>query len=69
MPWPSTLFRVRQSGAVSLWPSTDGILGKIQRLGIVTSKWPVILDYDVAGEVFDVGPGVGNFKKDDRVIA
>lgn len=38
-------------------------------MGIVVQKWPVILDMDVAGEVYEIGPGVKDFVKADRVVA
>jgi len=42
--------------------------GKIQALGIIIEKYPYIPGCDVAGEVYEVGPGVTNFKKGDRVM-
>lgn len=42
---------------------------KIQDYGLFIQKWPTVLGTDVAGEVVEVGEGVSNFKKGDRVIA
>jgi len=44
-------------------------VGKIQAKGIVAKTWPVILDDDVAGEIHEIGAGVDNFRKGDRVVA
>ena len=42
--------------------------GKIQDTGMMVQKWPVCLGMDVAGEVFEVGSHVKQYKKGDRVI-
>jgi NADPH:quinone reductase-like Zn-dependent oxidoreductase len=36
--------------------------------GVFVQQWPAIFGCDVAGEIFQVGPGVEEFKKGDRVI-
>lgn len=36
---------------------------------MLVQKWPVVLDMDVAGEVFEVGAGIVEFSKGDRVVA
>ena len=41
----------------------------MQDTGIVIQSWPAILDYDVAGEIHEVGPGVARFRRGDRVVA
>ncbi|OAQ60218.1 GroES-like protein [Pochonia chlamydosporia 170] len=40
----------------------------MQDSGVFIQQWPAIFGCDVAGEVYDVGPSVENFKKGDRVI-
>ena len=45
------------------------LLGKIQDRGIVVQKWPAILDYDVAGEIHEVGAGISHLAEGDRVVA
>ncbi|KAF2714687.1 GroES-like protein [Pleomassaria siparia CBS 279.74] len=41
---------------------------KIQDFGIFLQKYPNVLGTDVAGEIHEVGEGVKNFKKGDRVL-
>jgi NADPH:quinone reductase-like Zn-dependent oxidoreductase len=36
--------------------------------GVFVQQWPAIFGCDVAGEVYQVGPDVKDFKKGDRVI-
>jgi NADPH:quinone reductase-like Zn-dependent oxidoreductase len=36
--------------------------------GVFVKQWPGIFGCDVAGEVYQVGPDVEEFKKGDRVI-
>lgn len=36
--------------------------------GVFIQQWPAVFGCDVAGEVFEVGPGEQRFKKGDRVI-
>jgi NADPH:quinone reductase-like Zn-dependent oxidoreductase len=36
--------------------------------GVFVQQWPAIFGCDVAGEVYQVGPDVEEFKKGDRVI-
>lgn len=36
--------------------------------GIFVQQWPAIFGCDVAGEVYEVGSDVKDFKKGDRVI-
>ncbi|KAH7139698.1 putative quinone oxidoreductase [Dactylonectria estremocensis] len=41
----------------------------MQKVGVFVQQWPAIFGCDVAGEVHEVGSGVGDrFKKGDRVI-
>jgi NADPH:quinone reductase-like Zn-dependent oxidoreductase len=40
----------------------------MQDAGVFIQQWPSIMGCDVAGEVFQVGPDVAEFKKGDRVI-
>lgn len=37
-------------------------------IGIFLKEYPNILGTDVAGEIYEVGGGVTNFKKGDRVL-
>ncbi|CAA7269466.1 unnamed protein product [Cyclocybe aegerita] len=41
---------------------------KIQKYGIYVEEFPAILGQDIAGEVEEVGEGVTDFKKGDRVF-
>ena len=43
------------------------MLGKIIDYGIIEDP-PMILGYDIAGVVEDVGPDVRNYKKGDRML-
>ena len=48
----------------------DGVKpGKIQDTGIVAKKMPTILDMDISGEVYEVGPDINYLRKGDRVVA
>jgi len=40
---------------------------KIQKNGIIVTEFPAILGSDIAGDVEDVGDGVSDFKKGDRM--
>lgn len=40
----------------------------MQKVGIFVTQWPSIIGLDVAGEVHEVGPDAGSFKKGDRII-
>jgi NADPH:quinone reductase-like Zn-dependent oxidoreductase len=41
----------------------------MQDAGVFVQTWPAIFGCDIAGEVYEVGEGVGDrFKKGDRVI-
>lgn len=40
----------------------------MQDSGVFIQQWPAVFGCDVAGEVFEVGPGVERFMKGDRVI-
>jgi NADPH:quinone reductase-like Zn-dependent oxidoreductase len=42
---------------------------KMQDLGFLVRSWPTILGGDLAGEVVEVGEGVTNIKKGQRVLA
>jgi NADPH:quinone reductase-like Zn-dependent oxidoreductase len=41
---------------------------KMQETGVFVKSWPVIIGCDVAGEVVEVGDGVTNTKKGQRVL-
>lgn len=49
--------------------NANAAIGKVQHTGVVAPRWPIIVDFDVAGEIFDVGADVEKFKNGDRVIA
>ena len=40
---------------------------KIQKYGILIEKYPAILGYDISGDVEEIGEGVTEFQKGDRV--
>jgi NADPH:quinone reductase-like Zn-dependent oxidoreductase len=40
----------------------------MQDAGVFVQQWPAIFGCDVAGEVYEAGPDVPNFKKGDRII-
>ncbi|KAF2875109.1 putative quinone oxidoreductase [Massariosphaeria phaeospora] len=40
----------------------------MQDVGVFVQNFPAVFGCDVAGEVYEVGAGVGRFKKGDRVI-
>ena len=40
---------------------------KIQKYGVVAEKYPAILGFDIAGDVEEIGEGVAEFQKGDRV--
>lgn len=40
----------------------------MQDTGVFVQQWPTIFGCDVAGEVYEAGPGVDCFEKGDRVI-
>lgn len=40
----------------------------LNRIGVFVQKYPNVLGTDVAGEVYEVGQGVTQFKKGDRVM-
>ncbi|KAF2197454.1 oxidoreductase-like protein [Delitschia confertaspora ATCC 74209] len=42
---------------------------KIQQIGFFLNNYPMVLGIDVAGEIYEVGPDVTQFKKGDRVIS
>lgn len=42
---------------------------KIQKYGIFLEDYPAILGTDVAGDIEELGEGVTNFKKGDKVYA
>ena len=42
---------------------------KIQKYGVFIEKFPAILGTDIAGDVEELGEGVNEFKKGDRVYA
>ncbi|KAK3704006.1 hypothetical protein LTR37_014109 [Vermiconidia calcicola] len=42
---------------------------KAQDTGVTVQRWPVLLEYDISGEVYEVGAGVDKFRKGDRVVA
>ena len=44
------------------------VSGKIQDYGIFLQKYPNVCGTDVAGEIYEVGEGVTQFKKGDRVF-
>lgn len=51
--------------AIAMNPVDAGI----QNMGILWEEYPAIIGSDLAGEVFQVGPGVTGLQKGDRVIA
>lgn len=65
MPEASEEEIVIRNRAVAINPVSH----KVQDMGLFVQDWPVVLDYDVAGEVFEVGKAVEGFKKGDRVVA
>ena len=40
---------------------------KVQKYGVYVEKYPVVLGLNIAGDVEEVGEGVTNFSKGDRV--
>jgi NADPH:quinone reductase-like Zn-dependent oxidoreductase len=40
---------------------------KVQKYGIVVEKFPAILGFDIAGDVEEIGEGVTELRKGDRV--
>lgn len=40
----------------------------MQDSGVFIQQWPAIFGCDVAGVVYEAGPDVQRFKKDDRII-
>jgi len=42
---------------------------KVQKYGVVIEKYPVVLGVSIAGDVEEIGEGVTNFSKGDRVLA
>jgi NADPH:quinone reductase-like Zn-dependent oxidoreductase len=40
----------------------------MQDSGVFVQQWPAIFGCDIAGEVYEGGPGTQRFKKGDRVI-
>lgn len=65
LPKPSEDEVVIRNYAVAVNP----VDWKIQDHGIFLKQFPNILGTDIAGEVFEVGANVKDFKKGDRVIA
>jgi NADPH:quinone reductase-like Zn-dependent oxidoreductase len=39
----------------------------MQDVGVFVQQWPAVFGCEVAGEVYEVGSSVSNFKKGDRV--
>ena len=40
---------------------------KVQKYGMLAEKFPAILGFDIAGDVEEIGEGVAEFQKGDRV--
>lgn len=40
---------------------------KVQKYGILVEKFPAILGYDIAGDVEEIGEGVTDLQKGDRL--
>jgi NADPH:quinone reductase-like Zn-dependent oxidoreductase len=40
---------------------------KVQKYGVYVEKYPVVLGVNIAGDVEEIGEGVTNFSKGDRV--
>ena len=40
---------------------------KIHKYGVIVDKFPAILGLDIAGDVEEIGEGVKEFQKNDRV--
>lgn len=55
---------VVKNAAVALNPLDN----HMQDVGVFVQAFPAILGCDVAGEVYQVGPGVERFKPGDRVV-
>lgn len=51
-------------------PANQGLYSNwvVEDVGVFVQQWPTIIGCDVAGEVYEVGPGVDRFQKGDRVI-
>lgn len=64
IPTPSAGEIVVKNAAVAINPLDCHMQSK----GVFIKEWPAIFGCDVAGEVYEVGPGVARFKKGDRVI-
>ncbi|CEI39864.1 hypothetical protein FVEN_g2142 [Fusarium venenatum] len=67
VPTPGSGELLIKTHAVAINP-VDGVKQSMGNMMFEWLKYPLILGYDVAGEVIKTGPGVSRFKEGDRVV-